>query len=94
MKALQVTMVALPILTAACAQPAQHARQYLAASTGNSAFAVREPSITAALPPAPTATGLTGPATPDPGRQAAPTALKKFDSVFDAQYVRTASTAR
>lgn len=43
MKALQVALIALPILAAACAQPA-------------------------------------------------PTALKSFDSVFDAQYVRTAST--
>jgi len=71
MKALQVTMVALPILAAACAQPAQDAGQYRRA-----------------------AMGFTAPAAPDPGRQAAPTALKKFDSVFDAQYVRTASTMR
>jgi len=68
MKALQVTMVALPILIAACAQPAQDARQYGAAM------------------------GFTAQATAGPGHQAAPTALKSFDSVFDAQYVRRAST--
>ena len=67
MRALQVTMIALPILAAACVQPAQDARQYGAAI------------------------GFTALATPDPGHQAAPTALKSFDSVFDAQYVRRAS---
>ena len=68
MKALRVTMVALPIVAAACAQPAQDAYQYRAA-----------------------AMGFTTTAAPDPGRQPAPTALKSFDSVFDAQYVRRAS---
>ncbi len=70
MKTLRVAVIALPIVAAACAQPAQGAGQYGAA-----------------------ATGFTAPAAPEPGRQPAPSALKSFDSVFDAQYVRRAAVA-
>jgi hypothetical protein len=69
MKVLQVTVVALPILAAACAQP----------------------PLTAALPLDAATIGVTAPAEPDAHRQPAPSALKYFDSVFDAQYVRKAS---
>jgi len=59
MKALQVPVIVLPILAAACAQQAPDAPPYRAAT--------------------------------DPAAQAGPIALKSFDDVFDAQYVRRAS---